>query len=270
MKRIIVLAFCLLIAACTPKPISQSHFMQGKSAQPIIKSAKVEVSLTRFEVKAHPDFTQLYWSEASSRAMDRIGTEFVRLAPLVHGIISPRATLNPSKLLETRGAVRKTPDPQTGDYRQQAEFNAVFVPEKILAGQIVRLEDDRDIASMKDRMSVRLFSAQTISTPAYFLVAERIEGDGPDFLKIIGWGKIIQSLEEPIRAEQASMGSLCLAEIEESSKEVQRGDVIFLLEVSGTALQPATPTSVATTTEEAVIIVEPKWEPEPEEPTETK
>ena len=146
----------------------------------------------------------------------------------------------------------------------------VDLPEKALAGQIVRLEDDRDIASMKDRMSVRLFSSKAITTPAYFLIAERIDENDFDFLKIIGWGKVIQSLEESVRPKQTSMGSLCLAEIEESSKEVQRGDVIFLLEVSGTALQPATPTSVATTTEEAVIIVEPKWEPEPEEPTETK
>jgi hypothetical protein len=186
-------------------------------------------------------------------------------------MVSPQATLETSRLFATSGRVVKTPDPQTGDHRQSAEVTAVFVPEKVLAGQIVRLEDDRDIASMKDRMTIRLFSTQTITMPAFFLIAERINDSGPDFLKIIGWGKVVQSLKEPARPNQTDMGSLCLAEIQESSKEVQRGNIIFLLEISATALAPDAPVvSTSWTNEPDAIIVEPKWQPEPREPGETK
>jgi hypothetical protein len=202
--------------------------------------------------------------------MDEIGTEFVRLAPLFHGMVSPHATLETSRLFATSGSVVKTPDPQTGDHRQAIEVTAVFVPEKVLAGQIVRLEDDRDIASMKDRMTVRLFSAKTITTPTFFLIAERINDSGPDFLKIIGWGKVVQSVKEPPRPNQTDVGSLCLAEIQESSKEVQRGNIIFLLEISATAIEPASPMSAPWTNKPDAIIVEPKWKPEPYEPGETK
>jgi hypothetical protein len=270
MKRIVILFLCMFTAACAPKPISKSHFIHGNSAEPIIKSAHVEVTLNRFEAKAHPDFTKLFWNEAASQAMDEIGTEFVRLAPLFHGIASPQAALDTSKLFATSGKIGKTPDPQTDDYRQQAEFTAVFVPKKNLAGQIVRLEDDRDIASMKDRITVRLFSTQAVTTPAFFLIAERINDNGPDFLKIIGWGEVVQSLKEPDRTGQTAMGALCLGEIQESSKEVQRGDLIFLLEISAAALKPAMLTSAPTAREPDVVIVEPKWEPEPVEPGETK
>jgi hypothetical protein len=270
MKRITLLFLCIFVAACSPKPISQSHFIHGESAAPIIKSTKVEVELTQFEIQAQPDFTKLFWNEAANQAMDEIGTEFVRLAPLVHGMISPHATLEASKLFTTSGRVTKTPDPQTGNHRQETEVTAVFAPEKTLAGEIIRLEDDRDIASMKDRMTIRLFSTKSITIPAFFLIAERINDSGPDFLKIIGWGKVIQSLKEPVKPTQAALGSLCLAEIQESSKEVERGDIIFLLEISATAIEPATPRSSPTTNEPDAIIVEPKWESEPVEPGETK
>jgi|GEM_PF-2602323 len=270
MKRITLFFLCMFAAACSPKPISQSHFIHGGSAEPIIKSTKIEVALSQYEMQAQQDFTQLFWNEAANQAMDEIGTEFVRLAPLFHGMVSPQATLETSRLFATSGRVVKTPDPQTGDHRQSAEVTAVFVPEKILAGQIVRLEDDRDIASMKDRMTVRLFSTQTITTPAFFLIAERINDSGPDFLKIIGWGKVVQSLKEPARPNQTDMGSLCLAEIQESSKEVQRGNIIFLLEIVATALEPDAPLSAPRPHEPDAIIVEPKWKAEPYEPGETK
>ncbi len=270
MKRIILLFLCMFAAACSPKPITQSHFIHGGSAEPISKSTKIEVALTQFEMQAQPDFTKLFWDEAADQAMDEIGTEFVRLAPLFYGIVSPEPPLETSRLFAPSGRVVKTQDPQTGDHRQKAEFTAIFVPKKSLAGQIVRLEDDRDIASMKDRITVRLFSTKAIPTPAFLLIAEPINDSGPDFLKIIGWGKVVQSLKEPDRPKQAGLGSLCLAEIQESSKEVQRGNIIFLLEISATALESASPMSAPRSNESNAIVVEPKWKPEPYEPGETK
>ncbi|GAU09794.1 hypothetical protein DPF_2527 [Desulfoplanes formicivorans] len=226
--------------------------------------------MTSTQAQAHPDFTQLFWDKAADQAMDIMGTEFVRLAPLVHGVISPEANLDPARLFVPSGRVLQTMDPQTGEYRQKATFKAVFSPEKAMAGQIIRLEDDRAIASMKDRITVRLFSTNPITTPAYFLIAEPITGHGPDFLKVIGWGKIIQSLQKPMHTAQATTGSLCLAQIEESSKEVQRDDIIFLLEISATAMQPVTPAVLPTATGQDTVIVTPQWEPEPIKPAETK
>jgi hypothetical protein len=270
MKRIIAFACCLLVTACSPRPVHQNHFLHGGTAQPMITSTRTQVTLTSLQAQAHPDFTQLFWDEATRQAMDTMGTEFARLAPLVHGVISPGTVLDPASLFVASGRVLQTPDPQTGEYHQTAIFKAVFVPEKALAGQIIRLEDNRAIAGMKDRVTVRLFSSRTINTPAYFLIAEPIADQGPHFLKIIGWGKIIQALQKPVLAEEKAQGSLCLAQIEESSKEVQRDHIIFLLHISATALEPAAPDVLPTVTGQDAILVEPQWEPEPMEPGETK
>ncbi|WP_462323606.1 hypothetical protein [Desulfoplanes sp.] len=272
MRRFFIPAlFLALLGACTPKPVSVTHFTTSGNPEPISKSAKVTVTLTGPRIAAHENIEQLFWDEATQKGMALIGTDYVRHAPLVRAIDTPSVSLQPERLFTGLGRVERTFDPQTRDYRQEAIFKSVFIPEKSRAGQIIRLEDNRDIASMKDRTTLRFFSSSRVFSPAFFVIAERIQSEDLAFLKIIGWGRIIQSLDEPpVGDTPAPGGTLCLAEIEESSKEVEKGDIVFLLEVTGRAIAPPRPAAVTTQTAPAEIIVEPRWRPEPTLPGETK
>ncbi len=271
MKHIILVALCLSIAACAAASRHSSPpFIQGKTPPPITQSVKIDVALTPLDLATHPDFTQLYWDKAMNKAMHGMGTAFVSNARRFQGVISSQDTLASAQLLKTSGHVHTMRDPQTGDYHQQALCTASFVPETSLAGQITGLENNRDIASIHDKITVRLFSPQPVRTPAWCLIARHFDEHGTHFQKIIGWGKILQPLTQPLQAGQPPSGSLCVVKIKESSREVLQGDFIFLLKVSGTALQPDMLPSTAPVSETKGVVVEPTWEPEPKEPVETK
>ncbi len=235
MQQLLVLTLFLLATACAPEPAKQYPVLQNRQhrlTRPIIQ--KVCVDMPSKEA-SRPDADKHYWNKALDKAMDSIGRAFINTTPLVSGITSSEPQQKPVANFTTSGHVATTRHPQIDGFRQRAAFQAIFVPEKNMAGEVVYLENGKSMASMKDTMVVRPFSPRPVSIPSCFLIAENVDAICPHCLKIIGWGKVTQNINEPSAPE-----TLCLTEIEESIKEIKPGDTIFFLKISGTILPSQT------------------------------
>ena len=271
MRQLILMFVIFFLTACTPKPVPQTRFARAIAPDPVVKSARVKVTITPNQLKNQPEYDEVFWTRARSQGMTEIGNAYIQHAPLVSGIDDPNQTLSCPELFTQSGTVAEIQDAQTGDYQQDVTFEAAFIPEKQMTGQILRLEQNRYIVSMKDRIVFRLFSSCPINPPAFFLVAQRIHNDNLTFLKIIGSGHVIDSIaDNQPTPRYGPTGTLCLAELGQTTSEVEKGDIIFMLRVKAHAVARKTFAALPTGEASSEIIVEPSFEPEPDLPLETK
>ncbi|MDD4649973.1 MAG: hypothetical protein PHO79_08195, partial [Desulfoplanes sp.] len=194
----------------------------------------------------------------------------IQLSPLVRGIDEQSLAQPFPDLLTRTGKVVQKQDPQTGNYHQDATITATFVPTKQLAGKIIRLHDNRYIGSTHDRVILQMYSSCTITPPAFFLIAKKIADNNLAFLKISGWGNIMQPMQDNNPLHPLHGGSLCQAELRETSREIEQGDIIFLLQVAATAVAPQKSIITPTAPTSSEVLVEPAWEPEADLPKESK
>ena len=271
MRRSFLVFIIFLLTACTPKPVIQTHFDPGIPPEPIEQSTRITTTLSPEQVAKSPVFAEAVWTAAIDQGMADIGNAYIQLAPLVRGIDSQSTELPFPELLTRSGNVGKNKNPQTGTYHQDATVTATFIPKKQLAGEIIRLHDNRYLGSTHDRVILRMYAPRTITPPAFFLIAQKISDNNLAFFKISGWGKIVQSMQAaPPDSQHGTWGSLCQAELMETSREIEQGDIVFLLQVNATATSPQTSTITPTATSSSEVMVEPTWEPEPELPKESK
>jgi hypothetical protein len=271
MRRSFLVFILFLLAACTPKPVAQNHFSPGIAPEPIVQSTRITTTLSPGQVAKTSVFADAFWTAAIDQGMADIGNAYIQLAPLVRGIDIQSTALPFPELLARSGKVHKKQDPQTGNYHQDATVTASFTPRKQLAGEITSLHDNRYLGSTYDRAVLRMYTPGTIIPPAFFLIAQKVSDKNLAFFKISGWGKIVQSMQDVLPDPQhGTRGALYQAELMETSREIEPGDIVFLLQVHATALSPQTSTITPTAPTSSEVTVEPTWEQEPELPKESK
>jgi hypothetical protein len=269
MRRSFLVFVIFFITACTPKPVTQTHFSPGIVPEPIIKSTRITVTLPPGKNAPDSSLAEAFWAAAIDQGMADIGNAYIQLTPLVRGIDEQSLAQPFSDLLTRTGKVVQKQDQQTGNYHQDATITATFVPTKQLAGKILRLHDNRYIGSTHDRVILQMYSPRTITPPAFFLIAKKIDDNNLAFLKISGWGNIVQSMQDnPLHPLHG--GSLCQAELRETSREIEQGDIIFLLQVAALAVAPQKSIITPTAPTYSEVLVEPAWGPEADLPKESK
>lgn len=272
---LIMLATLLMTASCSKgvRPVEAES-----AAEPLVLEEKsiVELRLSNTDLSKYTDQEQGVWTEARLRGLrtvfNRLLEKNTTLMP-----VSGTASLGTEGRYVEHGTLIQTRDPETGDYVQDFDVMVRFIGDVGLGGQVVTLEENRYVAGMTDVAYGMFFQRPPARLPAFAAIAEPVDELGRGLFRLIGMAEVQQVLPNTLALPTeygSGIGKLCTLEILTSSREVEAGDMLFLLTVhldaqeqnSGPAQEswPEIPAQLET------VVVQPMQVDTVTEPTESK
>lgn len=230
------------------------------ASDPVVRSGKavVEVQLTESELSLSPDRDTAVWEKARQLGLRTVFNKMLQKDTLfvpVDGMVAMDAL---DSGYSQAGMLTQTGDAETGDFIQGFEVSARFIGDLSVGGEIVTLEESAFVAGATDTTYAMLYNNVPPSLPAYVAIAEPVKEIGNGFYRLIGMGEVVETMENTARLPQERgglVGRLCTVEIMVSNREVEAGDMVFLMPVHVAALDPTLP--LPTESELDTVVVEP-------------
>ncbi|MFP4168064.1 MAG: hypothetical protein ACLFSY_04350 [Desulfonatronovibrionaceae bacterium] len=277
-KLSIILCMCLFLFACKGDKPLPDYFGSDQPAREFVQSEEFSVTLSPEElaqekVSGEKETRAKLRETARDKGMKLVLREYVNDAYLLEGGNDDSMLSTDINYMDFSGRIDPKEAPVTGDFSQKFRVRARMTPDWKLVGKIVKLEDDRYVASYGDRCTVVPIEFFPSEEPAYFLVARPVREMNKSLLRVIGSGKLIHpaTRERSVTVDRTYTGNIVQVELLETSEEIMKGDVVIWLQAELTALPNKVAESVPTDTPDMEeVIVEPEFRETEEEPKETK
>lgn len=270
MRALLVLLCAMVSLSACSKEVKLVSTSTSQEPVRIEERVVVEMRLSKSDLAKYVDIQDGVWQEARTAGTIKLFNKILSrdLVVVPTSGIGPVGSLDGS--YTQNGFVDMTGDEETGDIVQTFMVSASFTTDTALAGQIVSNEESRYLAGMHNVVYAVLYDVVPKSLPAYVVIAEHIGELGSALHRVIGMAEVKQILQEKVALPQdqgGAVGTLCSMEIVVSDREVEAGDMIFLLTTDMTALESM---SVPTIDEPDTVVVMPPQTDSVQEPGEKK
>lgn len=276
-KLSIILCMCLFLFACQQDKPLPDYFGNKQPAREYTRSEEFAVTISsgdmeRENLREDGGLNREMRDRALKEGMELVLRKFVNDGFLLRGGTDDSMSPADVDFMDFSGSIEPKKAPVTGDRTQKFRLNAKMVPDWKLIGKIVKLEDDRYVASRGDRCTIVPIEYCPQEPPAYFLVAQPVREMGKRMLRVIGSGKLTHATHDSrVTVDGTYTGNIVQVELLETSEEVMKGDVVIWLQAELTALPgevtPFEPTDIPDVEE---VIVEPEFRETQKGPAETK
>lgn len=240
------------------------------TTEPVVyeDQATVEVRLSDSDLLRYSSDEDAMWQEARKLGLNEVFFKLLRrdimFAPVQGGgFLDAHAGT-----YVQNGQITQYRDAETNDLVQSFHFSARFAGDADLGGEVVTLEDKSYIAGSTDLLYSMLYNKTPVSLPAYAAIAEPMKELGTGMYRLIGFAEVKQTTGNIIRTpagKSGAQGQLCALEVLLSDREVEAGDMIFLVSVSAQTLDVPTIGKDVDS-----MVVEPPVKDEVQEPAENK
>lgn len=253
-----MLLFVVFLASCATKDLSKNLVDPLAKRQEFVNDITVTAILEQRNIPKDADIKALHWETGLEQGMKGVLNAFVKQ----HSIFTPfvdRGSLYVKPLIRSDLAAAPVLNSVTGDYENDYRLTGIFVPDIKLAGRVTGLTSKHTIGGAPDEIYLEFYSDEYLQSPCYFLIASTPSVPMGRTLQVFGSGKITQVT-----------GKLAQGTILETTKEVEEGDVIFLVQTKGETLSKDKPVEKPKPAKEEEVkagpdevVVEPATEPEP-------
>ncbi|GAB1410923.1 hypothetical protein MASR1M90_20770 [Desulfovibrionales bacterium] len=232
---LMVTALLLLTVSCSKEVQSVEADSPG---EPLVleEKANVELRLGDVDLSKYTDQERGIWKEARMRGMQAVcNTILEKDITLIPS--SGFSSLDAEGRYTEYGQLTQTRALETGDFVQNFEVMVRFVGDASLSGQVAMLKEGRYVAGMTDVAYGVFFQRQPSKLPVFAAVAEPVKELGHGLYRLIGIVEVQHVMSDTVAlpTEQGGTGKLCSLEVVGSSKEIEAGDLLFLLTVNVTA-----------------------------------
>ena len=254
-----LVSVCLVFAGGCAGTQEQSAFSPKEAPTTLSKQVQVQVMANPEEVPVGKTPSEVLWEKAETEGMRQAINSWLRQRLLIN---VGQAASKQSRFLVHEGQFSPEKDEITNVYTQRFQISVDFTASTAVSGKITSFLDGRAMGGENSHCTIELADQTPDENGAYFLVTRPEEVQSERLMRIIGSGKIYNTINS------AAQGLLT-----ETNREIDVGDAVFL--ISG-MIKPVTkePEETPEATEsESVdeVTVEPAMEPEPvEEPAEPK
>lgn len=268
----LLVVLCLGVSGCMERAAT-FHFSEPvRTPLSLTRDTVSRIRLTEYDVARYDTVEQAMWAEGTRSGMRAVFNDFLQLEPVFRPVDSPGRCVGAGEPVR-QGPLMAQADPVTHDYVQKFRVSARFSPTRSCSGRILALEEDRFLAGSGDRFTAVMYGGVSEDHAGYFLVARQVQEEGGRLLQVVGSGRIVRSLGPAgfgTGSDGQEPGTLCQAELWETNREVEQGDLLFILDTSVKALPRSGPTVQPSETGYPEVVVEPRQEPVFDEPAEDK
>ncbi len=258
MRALLVMLSAVLVFSACAKDVQLVE--EAGSADPVVRTEKaiVELRLGDAELSTFADVETGVWDKAREIGLQKVFNKML----VKDTIFVPVDGMTPLDSLDgvysQTGMVTQDRDAETGDLVQSFGVVARFVGDLSLGGEIVTVEESNYLAGGTDTVYAMLYNNVPPTLPAYVLIAEPVTEVGAGFYRVVGMGELIQTMGNTVSLpadKGGATGKLCSVEVVVSNREVEPGDMVFLMSVELTAFDPELPPPAET--ELDTVVVEP-------------
>ncbi len=254
---LVVLSAVLVFSACAKEVQLVENI---GSADPIVRNEKaiVEVRLSEAELATLDDVETGVWEKARAIGLQKVFNKMLIKDTVFVPVDGMTALDSLDGVYTQLGGVTQSRDAETGDLVQSFGIATRFVGDLSLGGEIVTVEESNYLAGGTDTVYAMLYNNVPPTLPAYVLIAEPVTEVGAGFYRMIGMGELVQTMDNTVSLppdKGGATGKLCSVEVVVSNREVEPGDMVFLMSVEMTALDSELP--LPTETELDTVVVEP-------------
>jgi len=262
MKKLNIILLVLFLSACTT--FKQSEQLVADTDRQIKESRQVKVDIAYTEKEKNEDKKALkkqLWKKAEKKGMRKINQSWLGrrlLLPMSNATVFA----SPEKKIFVQHKGKLTlPDSEEILPYVRFRVSASFFPVKQLSGTIVKIEKGRTIAGEDSQVSMKFPDIKPTRDGAYFLIARPEKIDQKNYVRVIGSGKIFNSMQD------LSQGILL-----ETSQEILVGDNLYLLQTMVRPAKEKNKDKIDATglDQEERIVVEPISEPKASTPKGSK
>lgn len=257
-RILFMLLFLVFLASCATKDLSKNLVDPLARRQEFLNDFTVTAILEQRNIPKDADIKSFHWEAGLEQGMKGVLNAFVKQ----HSIFTPfvdRGSLYVKPLIRSDLAAAPVLNPVTGDYENDYRLTGTFVPDIKLAGRVSGLTARHTIGGATGEIYLEFYSDEYLQSPCYFLIASSPAIPMGRTLQVFGSGKITQIL-----------GKRGQGIILETTKEVEEGNVVVLIQVKGETLSKDKPVEKPKPTKEEEVkagpdevVVEPATEPEP-------
>lgn len=235
---LMVLTILLMAVSCSKEVRSVDTDSTG---EPLVLEEKgsIELRLDDTDLSRYTDKNAGIWKEARTRGVHAVYNKILEKDfTLIPG--SGFRSLDAEGRYTEHGLLTQTRDPETGDFVQNFEVTIRFIGDTSLGGQVTVLKEDRYVSGMTDVAYGMFFQRNPSHLPVFVAIAEPVKELGQGLYRLIGVAEVQHVMSDSVSlpTEHGGTGKLCSLEILTSSKEVEAGDLLFLLTVNITAQEP--------------------------------
>lgn len=268
MKRIMILSLIFFVAACAQKGAEMDSVFQDVRSETLEQSAQVEVTLGQEKLELGKSPEEQLWERAEEKGVRQAVNPWIKKGYLISPSSANVLEEGFSDFLVRKEEFEAEAKEITQVYSKRFDVRVTLTPVRQVAGKITGIEADRSMAAGNFQVELGLEQLTPDENGAYFVVVQMDTApEGSEKGKIVGSGHIYRTLDSKAQAE-----------LMETKREVQTGDLVFLLRTEVSPVTPEKkeeeqeePEEVETEPSQPEVMVEPKKEKQgPELPEETK
>lgn len=252
-----IFLFVVFLASCATKDLSKDLADPVAKRQEFVNDITITAVLEQRNIPKDSDLKALHWEAGLETGMKGVLNAFVKQHPIFAPFVD-RGSLYVKPLIRSDLYAAPTLNAVTGDYENDYRITGTFVPDIKLAGRVTGLTAKHTIGGANDEVYLQFHSEEYLQSPSYFLIASLPPVPQGRNLQVFGSGKITQIV-----------GKRGQGIILETTKEVEEGDAIFLVQVKGETLSKGQPIEKPKPVKEEdvrsgpdEVVVEPATEPE--------
>lgn len=258
MRALLVLLSAVFILGGCSKEVKVISANTAQEPIRVEEQAIVELRLSEMDLAKYVDAETGIWTEARKAGLVKVFNKIVNKDIVIVPVTGMVPLGRAEGAFSQSGALNTQGDPETGDLIQSFMISTDFTGDLSLGGQIVSLEEDRFVGGMNDVLYAMLYQAVPESLPSYVAIAEPVGELGSSFYRLIGMAEVKQLMQDTValpKEQGGATGTLCGLEIVVSDREVEAGDIIFLMNVEVAALDPDA--VIAQDAPETVVVLPP-------------
>jgi hypothetical protein len=266
---LVLLSAVFMLSGCSKdvKPVSTTTTLDPLE---IHETVKVDLLLSELDLERHLDLEEGFWKEARKAGLIKLFNKMLNRNISLVPIEGTTGIGGEYGLYTQTGVLNSQQDEETGDFAQSFMLSASFSNDLSVAGQIVSLQEGNYVAASDHIVYAMLYQTVPQTLPAYAVIAEPISEVGSDFYRVIGMAEFIQvtrSIFAMPANQGGATGAMSSLEIVVSDREVEAGDLVFLMNVDIAALDPD---AVIAQDEPETVVVLPPHSDTVREPSENK
>lgn len=250
MKKLFPILLCYLASGLfflSPQPRAKSP-----DSISITRTEQVAISYSR-KKQEKPSFREKIWSWALDKGIKKIYKTWLGRRLLVENSNASIYKSNPRQFIKQRGEIVFS-DSEEILPTQRFQVSVSFAPIKQVSGRVVKIEKDRTIAGEYSQVSIKLAHLRP-SGKAYFLIARPEVIENKNYMRVIGSGKIFNTLKDLAQAKLMTL-----------SQEIMLEDRVYLLQTQITPTNEQNKINPTQTETENRVVVKPLPEPEEDKP----
>lgn len=268
MKRLMILCLVFFVVACAQKGAERATFFQDVPAEKLQRSVRVQVTLGQEKLELGKSPEKQLWELAEEKGVREAVNPWIRQGYLIRPSGANVLDAGFSDFNVRKGEFEVEAKEITQVYSKRFDVQVSLTPVEQVSGKVTSIEANRDMAAGNYEVMLELRQLTPDKQGAYFVVVKKgIALEDPDKGQIMGSGRIFRTLDT--RAQATLM---------ESKREIEKGDLVFLLRTEITPVaaekeqeEPEEVEKEPEDTQQPEVMVEPKKEEQgPELPEETK